>query len=149
MASEPTRRRAKTLTRWGGARVLTSALLAFACRSAPVDEGEPTGGSQSEPRMPGACSAVLKQLLSLVNEVSQSRVSILSETGDERTLFVDASAGGPDAKDENPWLYVALSSGQAVALTDPQALESQAWDLAFKRNLIRTNGGDSGPGHGG
>jgi hypothetical protein len=36
-----------------------------------------------------------------------------------------------------------------VALTDLDALKSTAWDLALKRFVVRTNGGDSGPGQGG
>lgn len=154
MASQSQRQDAKVLSRHPRARAVASAWLLLACSSAPVDEGESgsgarSGGTQAGSTAPRACSAALKQLLSLVDEVSQSRVSILNEADQERTLYVDASAGGPDAKDENPWVYVALSSGRAVALTDPQALESTEWDLALKRNLIRTNSGDSGPGQGG
>jgi hypothetical protein len=153
MASQPKSQSAPLVTRWFCVLSACAAPLILGCSSAPVEAGQPPGGAGSggtqSATMPRACSAVLKQLLSLVDEVSSSRVAILSEAGDERILFVDASAGGADAKDENPWLYLALATGRAVALTDPQAFDSTAWDLAFKRNLIRTNSGDSGPGEGG
>jgi len=106
-----------------------------------------SGGSQSV--VPNACSSALRQSLSLVDKVSTSTVSVLDETGDERTLYIDATAGGINGQDSNPWVYVSLATGQAVALTDLDALDSTAWDLAFKRFIVRTNSGDSGPGQGG
>ncbi|HYQ15111.1 MAG TPA: HmuY family protein, partial [Polyangiaceae bacterium] len=130
--------------------------LASGCSSTPIDDqgggsgsGSSSAGSSNGGDTPRACGAALKQALSLVDEVSTATVSVLSDGSGERTLYVDATAGGLDAKDEHPWVYLSLSSGEAVALTDPQALQSKAWDLAFKRNLIRTNSGDSGPGQGG
>lgn len=125
--------------------------LLASCSSSPLSEDGPSaGGAPSDSTStPRACSAALKQTLSLVDEVSSAAVAILSERGGERELFVDATAGGVSAKDQNPWVYVALANGEAVAITDPQSLESKAWDLGFKRNLIRTNSGDSGPGAGG
>lgn len=111
--------------------------------------GNPTGGTAGVDPTPSACSAALKQSLSLVDEVSTARVSIVSEDADERTLFVDASVGGLNGQDTHPWVYVALATGEAVAVTDLEALSSKGWDLAFKRSVVRTNGGDSGPGLGG
>jgi hypothetical protein len=151
MASVPHTEKASVMTAFGLRLVGWLALIA-GCSSEPItDDGTSTssGGTQSQLPAPRACSAALKQTLSLVDEVSSASVSILSQAGSERTLYVDAEAGGVSAKDQNPWVYVALATGQAVALTDLQALESTAWDLAFKRNLIRTNSGDSGPGLGG
>jgi len=140
---------------------LTSAVaLLVNCSSQPVGSddsnlggsgGGPssTAGSASVDPTPSACSAALRQSLSLVDEVSTAAVSILSESAGERTLYVDASVGGVKNQDTRPWVYVALATGQAVALTDLEALSSKAWDLAFKRFVVRTNGGDSGPGAGG
>jgi len=106
-----------------------------------------SGGSQAV--VPSACSSALRQSLSLVDKVSTGSVSVLDQTGDERTLYIDATAGGINGQDSNPWVYVSLATGEAVALTDLDALDSTAWDLAFKRFIVRTNGGDSGPGQGG
>ena len=107
-----------------------------------------TGGNASNPT-PRPCSGALKQSLSLVDEVSTAAVKTLAETGDERTLYVDASVGGIEGQDTHPWVYISLATGQAVAVTDLEAFDSTAWDLAFKRSVVRTNSGDGGPGNGG
>jgi HmuY protein len=128
------------------------------CASEPIDDAEPdtgtsgsssTAGTGSVDPTPSACSAALRQSLSLVDEVSTATVSVLSETGEDRTLYVDASVGGLNGQDSSPWVYVKLATGEAVAVTDIEALASKAWDLAFKRSTVRTNSGDSGPGEGG
>jgi hypothetical protein len=130
--------------------VLASSL---GCSSTPIDDGAAggtgnTGGSQSTDT-PSSCSGALRQTLSLVDAVSTGAVSVLMEAPLERTIYVDASAGGINGQDQNPWVYVSLAAGQAVRLTDIEALVSRNWDLAFKRFIVRTNSGDSGPGHGG
>lgn len=134
------------------------------CSSQPVDHvddgglagsagnagspGGSAGAANVEPR-PSRCSAALRQSLSLVDEVSTAIVSPLSGDSSDRTLYIDASVGGVSGGDTHPWVYVALSSGEAVGVTDLDALRSTAWDLAFKRSVVRSNGGDSGPGQGG
>jgi hypothetical protein len=70
-----------------------------------------------------------------------------------------AGAGGPqidhdddgdavittvDATDDAVWIYLDLETRTQVTVADP--LESDAWDLAFQRYDIATNGGVSGPG---
>jgi len=136
------------------------------CSSKPVDGAEDSsgggtagGGSAGGPSAsagttsvdptPSACSAALRQSLSLVDEVSSAAVTPLSRDSSDRTLYIDASVGGLNGQDSHPWVYVALASGEAVPVTDLDALRSTAWDLAFKRSVVRTNGGDSGPGQGG
>lgn len=135
------------------APLLLVALLSWACSSTPIEDDGATGsggsggGATSTP--PRACSGALKQELGLVDEVSSSQVAVVNETAAERTIYVDASAGGIQGQDAHAWVYVSLATGQAVALTDLAALESSDWDLAFKRFVVRTNSGDSGPGRGG
>jgi hypothetical protein len=127
------------------------------CSSEPVDDDAGTagtgsvaaGGTQGTADMPRPCSAALRQSLSLVDDVSTATVSILSEAADERILYVDASVGGLNGQDTYPWVYIALATGQVAPLTDLEALSSKDWDLAFKRSVVRTNSGDSGPGQGG
>jgi hypothetical protein len=141
------------------AACVTCATLALAsCESAPVGEdgqgsaGDSNEGSAGSPNvlpMPGACSGALRQALGLVDEVSQAAVVLLSQAGGELELYVDATAGGIGGQDDFPWVYVSLSSGGAVAISDLDALKSTAWDLALKRFVLRSNGGDSGPGQGG
>jgi hypothetical protein len=139
-------------------RLASALVLLASCSSQPVGDDDTSGsgggppgvaGSSNVGASPSVCSAALRQSLSLVDEVSTATVAILSETGAERTLYVDASVEGLSNQDTHPWLYVALATGQAVAVTDLEALSSKAWDLAFKRSVVRTNGGDSGPGQGG
>lgn len=147
----------------GTALTLVALALTSACESSPVggdDETAGSGGSAGSAgssgmsgsggsRAPNPCSGALRQTAGLVDEVATAQVIVLSEADDELELFVDATAGGLGNQDRNPWVYVSLSTGQAVALSDLDALESTAWDLALKRFVIRTNSGDSGPGQGG
>jgi hypothetical protein len=123
-----------------------------ACSSEPLT-GDTTGGGSNaggkQSMEPRPCSGALKQSLSLVDEVSTATVATLDEVGSERTLYVDASAGGIDGQDQHPWVYLSLATGKAVAVSDLDALSQTSWDLAFKRFLVRTNSGDSGPGQGG
>ena len=49
-----------------------------------------------------------------------------------------------DASDYNSWVYFSLSNGIIVDIIEPES--SLNWDLAFKRNHIKTNGGLSGGG---
>jgi HmuY protein len=145
---------------------LTLASVVFtlaSCSSRPVEDDSTAGsssggssggtaviaGSSSVDPTPSACSAALRQSLSLVDEVSTAAVTVLSEQNGERALYVDASVGGLNGQDTHPWIYLALATAEAVAVTDLDALRSNAWDLAFKRSVVRSNSGDSGPGQGG
>lgn len=52
------------------------------------------------------------------------------------TLTIDASSA-------TAWVYVSVAEGVVSVADDASSL---AWDLAFQRTLLRTNGGTSGPG---
>jgi len=132
-----------------GSFTFLGALSLLSCSSEPINDANASGGGNAATggtgsSMPSACSGALRQSLGLVDEVSTRAVSIITDGATERTLYVDASEG-----DGFPWVYVSLGTGQALALTDIEALGSKAWDLAFKRFVVRTNSGDSGPGNGG
>jgi hypothetical protein len=64
------------------------------------------------------------------------------------TTTVDATAGGFNMSSTEPYVYVSFEGGAAakVSIDDPTSYGSSDWDLAFKRYVIRGNGGDSGPG---
>ena len=47
-----------------------------------------------------------------------------------------------DARSENVWIYFDFSRGAVVPVLDPK---QDAWDLAFRRYVMRTNGGRSNP----
>lgn len=44
------------------------------------------------------------------------------------------------------YAYYSFTTRDIVILTDEQAKSSNAWDIAFKKSYIKTNGGFSGPG---
>ncbi|MCP4872692.1 MAG: hypothetical protein GY898_28710 [Proteobacteria bacterium] len=72
-----------------------------------------------------------------------------TEVGTDATFVedIDATAGGlgADASDPaNKWTYFSFDGG-VVDLTDEEALDSDAWDLGFKRFNIKSNGPPSGP----
>jgi hypothetical protein len=98
---------------------------------------------------PADCTEARRTLIGAVDSVASGAVRTLSHDGSTTTLYVDASAGGPAGAASNPWLFLDLGSGEKVPVTDATSLESTAWDLALKRPLIYTNGGDGGPGMGG
>ena len=49
-----------------------------------------------------------------------------------------------NAQNYNDWIYFSFNLGSEVNIVDP--LSSLDWDIAFKRNHIKTNGGLSGNG---
>jgi len=51
-----------------------------------------------------------------------------------------------DSSSYQDWIYFSLELGKIVDILDPES--SMGWDLAFKRNNIKTNGGISGLGDG-
>ena len=63
-----------------------------------------------------------------------------------RTAEIDATAGGYDKYQDNPFIYVDLINNKKVEINDVQAQTSKDWDIAFKRWQIKINSGDSGPG---
>jgi hypothetical protein len=125
-------------------------VVTTACASDPLDRDNsaPSGGA-SGGNVGTMCSAALRQALSLVERASLAQVRVLSQGDDEMLIYVDATTGGIERQQTEPWVYLSLATGERVALTDFEALESKSWDLAFKRAVLRTNSGDSGPGLGG
>lgn len=84
-----------------------------------------------------------------VDKVSTGEVLIVSEAAPVKTIFIDATAGGIPQQASNPWIYIHLGTAKRVDISDMGAESSMEWDLALKRAVIRTNGGDGGPGNGG
>lgn len=83
-----------------------------------------------------------------INMVSTGAVTVVTDPGDPDTFTaqVDATAGGSTSYSKNPFVYLDLIAGKKVEITDVQAVQSGAWDIAFKRWQVKLNGGDSGPG---
>jgi HmuY protein len=47
-----------------------------------------------------------------------------------------------DARDQELWMYFDFSRASVVAMQNPK---TDDWDLAFRRHVVRTNGGDTNP----
>jgi len=135
-------------------------LVAAACSSEPeassptdagtvVVTGDTGGGGGSGGAGGGNCTAAREQLLQPIDMVSTGAITVLSDTGGVKTLFVDASAGGIPAAGANPRIYLNLETATRVDVTDKTAATSTAWDLAIKRPILFTNSGDGGSGQGG
>jgi hypothetical protein len=138
-----------------------------ACSSTTVTQAAPDGGGSTAPGGTDAgeagadlplqdasmgantCTSARDQLLVPIDKVTTGTVSVVSDSGGVKTLYVDASAGGANNAIKNPRIYVDLGAGTKLDLTDKTAPMSTAWDLALKRDKIFTNSGDAGAGMGG
>lgn len=112
-----------------------------AADTAPAEATTETGGT--------SCTSARETAIGPVDKVSSGTVKVIDDTAGVKTIFVDGTAGGISGGKTNPWVYVKLSDGTRVDVTDKQAFDSSDWDLAFKRPIIHTNSGDAGPGKGG
>lgn len=112
-------------------------------------DGEtPDKGDPKDPVDDAQCTAARRSHLVPIAEVSTAEVKVLSTADGVTTLYVDASAGGVVEAAKNPRVYIKLT-GEKIEVTDEEAFDSTAWDLALKRVDLYTNGGDAGPGKGG
>jgi hypothetical protein len=122
--------------------LIALAFLVAACSSSPLD------ASGTGTTFVDSCSAARAQQLGALATISTSTVQLLSDTAGVKTLYVDATAGGQEGVTTHPWIFIALSAAAKAAVNDVTSLQSLAWDLAFKRAQIYTNGGEGGPGKG-
>jgi len=109
--------------------------------------GTAAGASGTDVSFTDSCSAARAQQIGAIATVSTGTVKLLSDTSGTKTLYVDATAGGQNGAPTHPWLYIALGTASKVEVDDLSSLRSLGWDLAFKRTLIYSNGGEGGPGH--
>jgi hypothetical protein len=108
-------------------------------------------GGTPEPDAPGECDpiALLPSLYRPVEVVSSGAVANEPDPKQAEvfTTTVDASAGGSSGQAEQPFVYLDLDAADGAAkveIDDVAALESEEWDIALKRFVIRSNSGDSG-----
>lgn len=69
-------------------------------------------------------------------------ISLDANTAMNSIAYLDASAGGFGAATDDPdnkYTYYSLVNNAIVELTDNEAQSSSAWDIAFKRTLIKIN----------
>lgn len=126
-------------------RALTLLLVLTACSSTTTTGGTNTADSGTQRSQ---CSAAREQLIPSVAKVATAEVKVISTQGGVTTIYVDASAGGVNLARANPHVYITMA-GERVDVSDTDALQSTAWDLALKRTLVFTNSGDGGKGNGG
>ena len=94
-----------------------------------------------------SCSTVRAELLGPIDAVAAGLIEDISAPdATSITVRVDASAGGYMAAANNPYIYVKLADKHRANVTDFSADASLDWDIALKRDNLRSNGGDSGPG---
>lgn len=94
------------------------------------------------------CESEWRDAINPQTTKSTGQVTTTDEGSGVKKTVIDATAGGMSAASKNPYVYVSLKDGSRVELDDYSAKTSSAWDLAFKRAVIRVNGGDSGAGQG-
>lgn len=126
----------------------STAVAGSSSGATPTDDGGADASAEAS-SAGTSCTKAREDLLVPINKTSSGTVSVVSETGGVKTLYVDASAGGSNNAIKNPRIYVDLEAGAKVDVTDTTAPASTAWDLALKRDKIFTNSGDAGAGEGG
>ncbi len=92
------------------------------------------------------CFEELNQAWPWNTGVTPSGEVTVTDNGGVTTATIAATGGGRMNALNEAFVYVDLDSGTLVNVDDLQALSDTTWDLAFKRVVIRSNAGTSGPG---
>lgn len=120
-----------------------------ACSGGGDDDGDSGGGGGDAGDDGDGCdeAAALPDGWKPVDAPASGSVASTVD-GDAVASIIDASAGGFGNSDGEAFIYLSFSGEALVAmeLTDVEAFGDAGWHLAFKRYVIRANGGDSGPG---
>ena len=91
------------------------------------------------------CSDQQVSTLQLKDDPSGGKIIEVSATAGVFVHEVDATAGGFNGTKGYTYARFTEAGLEAVDISDEDALESTAWDLAFRRFVIRLNSGVSGP----
>jgi hypothetical protein len=135
-------RRASLVIRTATLALALAAPLGAACGG---DDDDVVGGTPDA--APDACDQIALLPIEYRPIASVSTGALDTSPGEGATdAVIDATAGGLINAADNPFLYIDLEQGTKVAIDDVEALDSDAWDIAFKRPNIRVNSGDSGTG---
>lgn len=112
--------------------------------------GTNTGGSAPtalcDKPTPVACSDEVILQMNFQAEVTPGKIESAAD-GSGWKSNIDATAGGPFAPKPDSYTYGKFTDTglQKVEISDEQSLDSMAWDIAFRRYVVRINSGDSGP----
>jgi len=105
-------------------------------------EGEHDGEALREV----ACTDQSISQLMLFDKVASGRIREEGEGGDDFTTYIDATAGGLQVSESFVYARFTEDGLKKVEISDEDAFESEAWDIAVRRYVIRLNSGVSGPG---
>lgn len=83
--------------------------------------------------------------LALKTNVSTGKITEEGTTDGEFLTHIDATGGGMNPTMSYVYARFTATGLEAVAISDEEAFESDAWDIAFRRYFIRLNGGVAGP----
>ncbi|AWV91235.1 heme-binding HmuY-like protein [Bradymonas sediminis] len=89
-------------------------------------------------------AAVAREQVAKNEGVNAGEVTFASDA-DLQSASIDAASGGPAQAATTSYVYVDLDTAEKLELSDVDAFEDTAWDIAFNRAMIRVNSGDSGP----
>lgn len=92
------------------------------------------------------CSDQSIQQLSFKSTVNNTAMLTNVEAGGVFTTSIDATGGGLTPTESYVYGRFTATGLERVAISDETSLDSNDWDIAFRRFVIRTNGGVSGPG---
>ena len=95
------------------------------------------------------CDSEWRDAISPQKVASTGAVTTTDAGSGVKKTTIDATAGGMMNAHKNPYVYISFSTGKRVDIDDYAAKTSSAWDMAFRRAVIRSNSGDSGAGKGG
>lgn len=91
-----------------------------------------------------ACSDQAIQQMDLKKTVAPGTIKTVEANG-VFTSTIDATAGGLTPTQSYVYARFGTNVLEKVAISDEASLDSLDWDIAFRRFVIRLNGGTSGP----
>ncbi len=108
-----------------------------------VDAGAPDAGGPTC-STPVACEDQVLLEMGLKSTVNPDGITNVAD-GAGWVSTINATGGGPSPT--KSFLYASFTSEglTKVQLSDELALSNVLWDIAFRRFIVRLNGGDSGP----
>lgn len=104
------------------------------------------GGSSSCEPVAVPCEDQVFLQMNLQDDVADAKIET-SLDGEDFVSTIDATAGGAFTPNPESYVYAAFSASglTQVMISDEEALTSTAWDIAFRRYVVRINSGNSGP----
>lgn len=125
---------------------ITLAACSGGSNSGNKDGGNQDGGNAQCQVHTVPCSDQSIQQLSFKSTVNAAAMTSVDAGGGVFTTTVDATAGGLTPTQSYLYGRFTATGLEKVAISDENSLDSNDWDIAFRRFVIRTNGGVSGPG---